>query len=163
MTEDFNSETSQAERLFQDAYEKQMQGQVDEAIRLYRESLELFPTAEAYTFLGWAYSFKGRLNDAIDECRKAIDLDPDFGNPYNDIGAYLIELGQYDDALPWLEQATQAKRYDAYFYAHYNLGRIWEQKGNWMRALSCYQEAYRLNPDYTLAEKAMIRMRGKLN
>ncbi len=163
MTEDFNFDTGQAERLFHDAYEKQMAGHMDEAIELYQKSIEIFPTAEAHTFLGWAYSFKGRFEDAITECRKAIDVDPDFGNPYNDIGAYLIELGQYDEALPWLEQATQAKRYDAYFYAHFNLGRVWEQKGNWMRALSCYQEAYRLNPDYTLAERAMIRMRTKLN
>ncbi|HCM43146.1 MAG TPA: hypothetical protein DIS66_07550 [Candidatus Omnitrophica bacterium] len=140
-----------------------MAGQMDEAIKLYQQSIEIFPTAEAHTFLGWAYSFKGRLEDAIAECQKAIEVDPDFGNPYNDIGAYLIELGQYDEALPWLEQATQAKRYDAYFYAHYNMGRVWEQKGNWMRALSCYQEAYRLNPDYTLAERAMIRVRAKLN
>ncbi|NIO09761.1 MAG: tetratricopeptide repeat protein, partial [Deltaproteobacteria bacterium] len=46
-----------------------------------------FPTAEAYTFLGWTYSFMGQLNEAIEECQRAITLDPDFGNPYNDIGA----------------------------------------------------------------------------
>lgn len=152
-----------AEKLFHDAYDKHVKGQIDEAILLYQQSIEKFPTAEAHTFLGWAYSSKGFLEEAITECRKAIDRDPDFGNPYNDIGAYLIELGQYDEALTWLEQATTAKRYDAYFYAHYNLGRVWEHKGNWMRALSHYQEAYRLNPDYALAEKAMIRVRTKLD
>lgn len=163
MHEDNHFDTNQAERLFHDAYEKHMQGRVDEAIKLYQQSLEKCPTAEAHTFLGWAYSFSGRFEDAIVECKLAIEIDPEFGNPYNDIGAYLIELGQLDEALPWLEQATQAKRYDAYFYAHYNLGRVWEQKNNWMRAISYYQEAYRLNPNYTLAEKAMIRVRAKLN
>lgn len=163
MYEDSKFDTGQAERLFHDAYEKHMQGRVDEAIKLYQQSLEKCPTAEAHTFLGWAYSFGGRFEDAIAECKKAIEIDPDFGNPYNDIGAYLIELGQWDEAVTWLEGALQAKRYDAYFYAHYNLGRIWEKKENWMRALSHFQEAYRLNPDYTLAEKAMIRVRAKLN
>ena len=38
----------------------------------------------------------GKLDEAIEECYKAIDRDPDFGNPYNDIGAYLIEKGQLD-------------------------------------------------------------------
>ena len=28
------------------------------------------------------------------ECRTAIAVDPDFGNPYNDIGSYLITLGR---------------------------------------------------------------------
>jgi tetratricopeptide (TPR) repeat protein len=32
-------------------------------------------------------------DDAIAECKKAVELDPDLGNPYNDIGAYLIEKG----------------------------------------------------------------------
>ena len=32
--------------------------------------------------------------EAIAECEKAIALDPDYGNPCNDIGVYLIELGR---------------------------------------------------------------------
>lgn len=90
-------------RLFQDAYQMQMQGELDVAMDLYKKSIHLHPTAEAYTFLGWAYRFQGRLDDAILECKHAIELDPTFGNPYNDIGAYLIEKGQVDDAIPWLE------------------------------------------------------------
>jgi tetratricopeptide (TPR) repeat protein len=78
-------------QLFQQAYEQQMKGQLDEAVSLYKESLATHPTAEAYTFLGWTYSFMGRLDEAIEECHNAIACDPDFGNPYNDIGAYLIE------------------------------------------------------------------------
>ena len=56
-----------------------------------KASLELHPTAEAHTFLGWTYHFQGKLDEAIAQCRTAIDIDPEFGNPYNDIGAYLIE------------------------------------------------------------------------
>jgi len=59
---------------------------------------------EAHTFLGWTYHFQGRIEEAIAECKLAIGLDPEFGNPYNDIGAYLIELGRFEEAIPWLEQ-----------------------------------------------------------
>nr|MBA3966008.1 tetratricopeptide repeat protein [Nitrospirales bacterium] len=89
--------------LFQQAYELQMKGQLEEAVDLYKQSIDLFPTAEAHTFLGWAYSFMGQLQEAIEECQLAIRQDPDFGNPYNDIGAYLIELNQLEEAIPWLE------------------------------------------------------------
>ena len=37
---------------------------------------------------------------AIADCHRAIDLDPEYGNPYNDIGAYYLELGQLDDTIP---------------------------------------------------------------
>ena len=136
---------------FERAYKRQMQGRFDEAIACYKKSLEFFPTAEAYTFLGWTYSFQGRYKDAIDECRKAIEVDPHFGNPYNDIGAYLIELGRLDDAITWLERAIQAKRYDCYCFPHFNLGRIYERKGDWRKAIEAYRSAYQANSDYLIA------------
>ena len=98
--------------LFQEAYELQMKGQLEEAVELYKQSINTYPTAEAHTFLGWTYSFMGQLNEAIEECHQAIRQDPEFGNPYNDIGAYLIELSQLEEAIPWFEKAMKAKRYE---------------------------------------------------
>lgn len=97
----------------------------DAAIVALTRSIELFPTAEAYTFRGWAYSHQGRVDDAIAECQQAIEVDPTYGNPYNDIGAYLIQEGKLDEAIPWLEQATQAERYEARAFPWANLGRIY--------------------------------------
>lgn len=153
----------EALKLFQEAYQKQNDGNLDEAIQLYHKSLALFPSAEAHTFLGWALSLKGLFDDAIEECHKAIAIDPDFGNPYNDIGAYLIEKGKHDAAIEWLEKATVAKRYDSYFYPYYNLGRVWEKKGDWGRAADSYRSALNSNPDYTLARKALNRLQAMMN
>lgn len=149
--------------LFQQAYEAQMKGRLEEAVQLYKQSLETFPTAEAYTFLGWTYSFMGQLNEAIEECQRAITLDPDFGNPYNDIGAYLIELNQLDEAIPWFEKAVQAKRYESPAFPHMNLGRVYERKGQWDEAIDSYKQAVTLNPDYTQAKRAMMRLITLLN
>ncbi len=71
-----------AVRLFRKAYEHQMKKELDEAVELYKKSIDAYPTAEAHTFLGWTYSWMGRIDDAIAECLKAIDVDPTFGNPY---------------------------------------------------------------------------------
>jgi tetratricopeptide (TPR) repeat protein len=73
--------------LLQEAYRAQMEGDLDHAVELYRKSLTAHPTAEAHTFLGWTYHFQGKIQEAIEECKRAIEVDPDFGNPYNDIGA----------------------------------------------------------------------------
>lgn len=163
MTEADSFYQSEAFQYYQEGYKKQMEGSLEEAIDLYRKSLNILPTAEAHTFLGWAFSFQGRYDDAIRECRAAIEIDPEFGNPYNDIGAYLIEKGEYDEAMPWLEKAIGAKRYETYCYPHYNLGRIWEKKGNWMRAIGCYQAALDDNPEYELAQRAVRRMQSLMN
>ena len=161
MSED--EEIELAREYFQEAYAHQMRGDLDAAEALYKKSIESFPTAEAHTFLGWTYSFAGRLDEAIAECRRAIEVDPDFGNPYNDIGAYLIEQGSLDDAIPWLEKAIRAPRYESYSFPHYNLGRIYERKREWLKAIDCYQNSLRHNPDYTLAKKALHRLRSMMN
>jgi tetratricopeptide (TPR) repeat protein len=153
----------EAFRIFQEGYEKQTQGDVEEAIGLYQRSIDLYPTAESYTFLRWAYSFQSRYDDAIEACHKAISVDPDYGNPYNDIGAYMIEKGKLEDAIPWLEKAVTAKRYESYCYPLYNLGRVWERKGDWEKAFYHYNEALKDNPDYTLARRAKARMQGLFN
>jgi Tfp pilus assembly protein PilF len=152
-----------ATRYFQQAYELQMKGQLDEAIQFYRLSIDTCPTAEAYTFLGWTYSFLGRLDDAIEQCYKAIQVDPEFGNPYNDIGAYLIEKGQLDDAVPWLKRAITATRYASYEFPHLNLGRVYEQKGDWQQAIVSYRQALSVNPNYVLAARALKRVQALLN
>jgi Tfp pilus assembly protein PilF len=148
---------------FSRAYQLQMQGKLDEAVRLYKRSLELEPTAEAHTFLGWTYSFLGRYEDAIEECKRAITIDPEFGNPWNDIGAYLIELGKDDDAIPYLEKATQAKKYDSYCFPHFNLGRIFAKKGMLNRATDELRKALTADPEYLPAKEALHEMETQLH
>jgi Tfp pilus assembly protein PilF len=158
-----NERTELAAELFQNAFEAQMRGDLEAAVLLYKKSIDVHPTAEAHTFLGWTYSFQGSLEGAISECKKAIAVDPDFGNPYNDIGAYLIEMGKLDEAVPWLEKACGAARYEAPHYPHFNLARIYIAKEMYNRALECLQTAIALRPDYELAVKALAALKRKLN
>lgn len=149
--------------LFQQAYEHQMKGDLRSAISLYKASIDTSPTAEAYTFLGWTYSFQGRFQEAIRECKKAILADPELGNPYNDIGVYLTEEGRYDEAIGYLLRALEAKRYEAVHYPHFNLGRAFEKKGRWREAVEEYEEALRIDPDFLPAERSLTKLRALLN
>jgi tetratricopeptide (TPR) repeat protein len=149
--------------LFRQAYQHQMAGDFRQAIDLYTRSIEIFPTAEAYTFRGWTYSFLGDYDRAIAECLEAIKVDAEFGNPYNDIGAYLISLGRYDEAIPWLEQAKSAKRYEPRHFPYFNLGRIYLAKGLIKRAREEFQQALEIEPRYTLARQAIESIRRMVN
>jgi Tfp pilus assembly protein PilF len=140
-----------------------MSGRLDEAIDLYKESLSICPTAEAHTFLGWVYSMQRRYEDAIAECHRAIEVDPDFGNPYNDIGAYLIELGRLDEAVTWLERAKHAVRYEPRHFPHVNLGRIHVMRHDITAAARELRAAVAIEPAATSTRRELHRLLGLLN
>ena len=153
----------QATELWRQAYRCQIDGELDRAIELYRHSIEVYPTAEAHTFLGWAMSFQGRLEDATQECLRAIEIDSEFGNPYNDIGVYLMQQDKLDESITWLEKAKQAKRYEPRQFPFLNLGRIYIKQGRWWDALREFEEAVRLAPHNVRAAKILHNLRGRLN
>ena len=153
----------QAEFFFQEGYRHQMSGDLDAAVESYRRSIELYPTAEAHTFLGWAYSFQGKIDEAIRECEVAIQIDPDFGNPYNDIGVYLMEKGEYEAAIPWLVKAMQAKRYEPRHYPHINMARVCARKGKIDEAIAELRKALQLDANHLGARRELHRLIGMLN
>jgi len=153
----------EAKQRFQEAFAAQMTGDYDRAVELFLASLELHATAEAHTFLGWTYHMQGKIEDAIEECKLAIEIDPDYGNPYNDIGVYLIDLNRHEEAIPWLEQAIKAKRYEPRHFPYYNLGRVYLAKGQFNRARELFQQSLEIEPRYTLARQAIEKIRRMVN
>lgn len=163
MNNDRKNPIDLSREYFYKGYLCQMRGEYDNAISNYEKSIDVFPTAEAFTFLGWTYSFKGDLERAIEECKNAIDLDPEYGNPYNDIGAYLLQQGKVEEAITWLEIAINSKKYDNVEFAHLNLAKALEMKGLWFEALNEYRLATDIAPDNKEAKIHLTRLQGKLN
>ena len=153
----------EAVELFRRAYEAQQASAFGEAIELYRRSIEIYPTAEAHTFLGWVYSFQERYDEAIDACFAAIRVDPTFGNPYNDIGSYLIAKGDFYNCVRWFKRALAAPRYESYAFPHFNLGRVYEQRGHLLQAAKHYGLALQQAPDFMQATRALRRLQTQLN
>ena len=140
-----------------------LRGDLERAIELYTQSLGLCPTAEAYTFRGWAYSFLGRVDEAIEECKKAIATDPTFGNPYNDIGSYLVGKSKLDEAIEWLEQAKVAPRYEPRHFPYMNMGRVYAQKGMVRRAIQEFEAALEIHAAEPTCLAALAELRGALH
>ncbi|UCE02877.1 MAG: tetratricopeptide repeat protein [Candidatus Latescibacterota bacterium] len=147
-----------AQDYFELAYELQMRGDIERAVYYYKRSLDCMPSPEAYTFWAWSESMRGGYEEAIELCKEAIALDSDFGNPWNDIGAYLLALEHYEEAIPFLEQALRSPRYLTYHYAHYNLGRAYEKLTDLEHARRKYQDALAQEPTYLLAREALERL-----
>lgn len=150
-------------QLWKEGTDRLLAGELEEAVALFTRSLEARPTAEAYTFRGWAYSFAGRLDEAIEECRKAIATDPAFGNPYNDIGCYLMEQGKLEEAAPWFDQAKQAARYEPRHFPYLNLGRLRAARGDFAEAILEFEGALAQSPDDPVALHFLEALKYKVN
>jgi tetratricopeptide (TPR) repeat protein len=153
----------EAKELFNEAYQAQLDKDYEQAIELYKRSIARFPTAEAHTFLGWVYSFQDRYDEAIAECLEAIRVDETLGNPYNDIGSYLLAKGDSYGCVRWFKRALFAPRYESYAFPHFNLGRVYELRKRYLDAARHYGLALEQQPGFAEATKALRRMQALLN
>ncbi|MBI2609326.1 MAG: tetratricopeptide repeat protein [Deltaproteobacteria bacterium] len=134
-------------QLVERGCEYAQENDIPAAIECFEKSISHFPTAEAYTYWGWMLSQRSEFEQAIELCKKAVVIDPDFGNPYNDIGSYLMRLGKNDEAIPWLEKAKTSKRYEPRHYPYINLGRIYFEKGWLTRAIEEFEVVLSLDSE----------------
>lgn len=139
------------------------QGLLSDAIQVFEQSIEIYPTAEGYTNLGWAFSMVQRYDEAIEQCKLAIEVDPERGNAYNDIGVYLLSLERAEEAVSWFKKSLKVPEYDARHYAYCNLGRAYENLGRYESALRYYDLALQINGMYMNALQRKQLLLGKLN
>ncbi len=144
-----------AEQFYNTGYLMTLLGRYKEAVGLLNRSLEIERTAEAHTYLGWTYSHMGNYRRAIEEAEKAIRIDPEFGNPYNDIGVYLMDQGKEDEAVPYLKKAMRAKRYCCYQFPHFNMGRIYLKKKMYKKAREEFEKSLTIDPTYAPAQAGL--------
>ncbi len=134
-------------------------GQYELAAELFRKSIAAHATPEGHTFLGWSLSHLDRHEEAIAECKKAIALDADYGNPYNDIGVYLIDLGRPEEAVPWLKKAMKARRYCCYQFPHFNMGRVLLMQGREAEAKRSFERSLSYDPQYEPARQGLAYLK----
>lgn len=132
------------------------------AIDRYRRALRLHPTARTHTYMAWSLGRLGRYREAVSHCRRAIRLDPGYPNAYNDLGAYLIELGRPGEAIPWLRRAVGLSDYCCRHYAHFQLGRALLLQARVQEARRELETSLSIRPDYRIARWLLqgIRLRG---
>jgi len=74
--------------------------------------------------------------------QQAIALDPSNPQQYIELGGVYYQLGAYDEAIRYFQQAIALKK--DYANAYYNLGHTFEAKGDLQTALTLYQTVQQL-------------------
>ncbi|HBK78114.1 MAG TPA: hypothetical protein DDZ83_00230 [Nitrospinae bacterium] len=158
-----NVDLSRALEFLSEAGECHKNGDIDRAIDLYKNSIAFCPTADAHTYLGWMYSAQDRFEEAIEECHLAIEVDPDFGNPYNDIGCYLMELKEIDEAAEWFEKAKTAPRYEPRHFPYMNIARIHLTHARYGQACGELYQALKRAPGEASLRTQLLELLSLLN
>jgi len=104
-------------------------GQREAAIRACQRAQELEPLSLFITLsLGWAYYFARQYDRAMDQGRKTLDMDPNFGFAYWHRGMACIQQKKFGDAVTALRKAISlsgpATTFISYLgYANARLGK----------------------------------------
>jgi superkiller protein 3 len=112
--------------------------------------------------LGILLTKQGRIAEAIEQYRKAIELNPNRAEFYNNLGNLLAKQNQTDEAIEQFQKALEVE--PDYAKAHYNLANILTAQGRWDEAIEHYQRALKQMPDSTHAHYQLglaLQSRGK--
>lgn len=121
----------------------------------FRKGFELSPQyATAHQWYGEYLRMMGRQQEAIEESKRALDLDP-LSSIINDEAALpYYYLGDYDRAIAQLKRTLEL---DPYFAtAHLHLGAVYDAKGMFSEALQELLEAKRLDDTPGIDSKLAI-------
>jgi tetratricopeptide (TPR) repeat protein len=109
------------------------------------------PTSAAFASFtsGDANRNAGKYTEAIEEYDRAIRVEPNYAQIYNNRGLAYYAKGDYDRAIADFNQAITLD--PRYAEAYNNRGRTYYAKGDLDKALADYNQAITLNPEFPLA------------
>lgn len=124
---------------FMDANTAKILGDYEEALWLFRESLEIDPSSAAAKYeIGRIYANKNDLSTAVNYVKEAFELEPDniwYANVY---GKILAELGNMDESIAIFQHIIKTHP-DNYSY-YLSLGSLLSAQGRYDEALKLYDQ-----------------------
>ncbi len=97
----------------------------------------------AYTVLGNELAGQGKLPEAIEQCRKALEISPDYSEAHNTLGNVYAQQGNYDEALLHYRAAAADPTYAD---PRNGMGDVLIKLGKYVEAEAQCREALRLAP-----------------
>lgn len=124
--------------------------------------IEMTDSAEGYVERGNLYIDLYELEKAVEDCKKAIELDAEAYYAYNNLGCALLKLRRVEEAIVPLEQVI-AMEPDRDHLPYLNLAECYVLKEEYEKAVQMYHEVMRLRPQAThlWKEIAIIYTRAK--
>ena len=127
-----------------------MQGNYQEAMKLYNEAIQIKPDFSwPYNNRGGIYLTLGNYQQAINEYNKAIELDHKNAFSYGHRGSAYYELGNKKQAIADYNKAIELDPKSE--YAYIKRGIAYSNLGNKEQAIADYSKAIEINPKQAAA------------
>lgn len=107
------------------------------------------PPDEAHALLGVVYAKRERLDEAVQQYRQALTVQPDDALLLFNLGTLLAQQGEHDAALEMLEKAVV--QHEEWAELHYNLGTVLLRHERYREAQHAFERAKELHLDYAEA------------
>lgn len=109
----------------------------------------------AYTNLGLFYQNKDMYQEALQEYKRALELNPDYPLAHNNLGIVYKNLGRFDDAVK--EYKTAINLNPDYLSPYYNLGVLYISQNHFNEAIENFERALSINPNLVEAHKKIAQ------
>ncbi len=126
----------------------------------------LYPDDPAYhNNLGWYYQMAEQYEDAVEEYKSAVKINPHQALSYGGLlWVYLEKLGKTDSSIVWAERMISDNPLNAWAYAY--LGSAWICADSLAKAETAFEKAREINPKFTFNLFRLsftYALRGKYN
>ena len=124
-------------------------GDYDNAAKQYNEALKTAKDYRIYYQLGITLKKQGKLDEAVDAFKNAIQVNPNFDIAYNGLGGIYYQTGKYEDAVDAFrkfanmtkQSAQKARAKENLTHALVKLSEAVKKDGNHKRAIELLKEA----------------------
>ena len=149
-----NAASNDVQQLLAAGQQAQEQGRFDDAIQKYNRVIALSAnqprTAAIANFrIGNAYMAQGKFGNAQFAFERAVTLNPNDAESYNNLGEALGELKQYPRALEAFNKANSLD--PKLLKAKYNQAVSYDRMGNFRYSEFVFRSLIKSNPNYSLS------------
>jgi len=144
----YSDKTTEKEKLFIEAtYAVLVDRDINQSLNIYNRLIEKYhKEKQAYFWLGVIHYLTNSNDEAIEAQKKALKLDPEFGEAMNMIAYSYAAREDYDEALAYFEKYAflnpeDANPLDSMAELYFLMGRLDD-------AIAKYEEALKVKPDF---------------
>ena len=138
------------EEIFELALENQQKNNLNDAIKLYNQVLEINPhDVNSYFNLGLIFNDSNNYERAINCYNKVITIDPDYLNAHINLGAIFFNSKEYQKAIKHYEKIIEID--PNHESAHNNLGAIFQGLKKYSKAINYFKKVIDINPNHKIS------------
>ncbi|GGA19371.1 tetratricopeptide repeat protein [Okeania sp. KiyG1] len=147
-----NTEDIETYMMVAETYVNQKKWQ--QAITVSQKIISIKPEPKAYKIIGNSLQAMGKLPEALDWYKKALEIKPDFVEVHANLGTIFAQKQQWEKAIQYYRRAIAIK--PEFAGAYRNLAKIYTQLNQSAAAAECLYQVLRLEPGKATAEEFLF-------